>query len=204
MRASAAALALAVLALPAAAAPGDTEPAVARLNHAGYRERMHCTASLVGPQEVVTARHCVDGLAAEDLHVLLGYDRGAYAEHRRVASIHAAADHDIARLCLDDEAAASPLPSSAEPPAPGPVAARGYPASRAHAQDTRRCALTPIPGEPQAVLDCPLEPGMSGAPVVAGDGEAARVIAVVSASGEGRSLVVLLGALPDGGCGAPG
>ena len=202
MRAPAAGLLLAALATPAAAEPAD--PAVARLNHAGYRERMHCTASLIGPREVVTARHCVEGLPAGDLHVLLGYDRGEFAEHRRVASVRAAPDHDIARLCLDAEAGPAPLPSSAEPPGAGPAAARGYPASRAHAQDPRRCVLTPVPGEPRALLDCAMEPGMSGAPVLMGEGEAARVVAVVSASGEGRSLAVLLGALPDGGCEEPG
>ena len=197
-------LALALVAGPAPADPGAVEPAVARLNHAGYRERMHCSASLVGPREVVTARHCVEGLPVGDLHVLLGYDRGGLVEHRRVASVEAAPDRDVARLCLDAEAAAPPLASSAERVAAGPALALGYPASRAHRQVPHPCALSPVPGEPVALLDCPLEPGMSGAPVSVGQGAAARVVGVVSASGEGRSVAVLLGALPEGGCDAQG
>ena len=207
------ALAAALAALGAGAlgaAPGDaasdaaaTVPAVARLNHAGYRERQHCSASLIGPREVVTARHCVEGLAADELHVLLGYDRGGFAEHRRVASVQASEAHDIARLCLDSEPSMTPLAPSAERPAPGPAEVRGYPSSRAHAQGLRACALAPLADQPLAVLDCPLEQGMSGAPVAAGEGAAARVTGVVSATGGGESVVVLLGALPEGGCEPP-
>ena len=198
--------------LSAAAAPpllvggaaADPVAAVARLNHAGYRERMHCSASLIGPREVVTARHCVEGLVAGDLHVLLGYDRGAFARHARVASVDVAPDEDVARLCLDADAPMAPLAASADAPGPGPARALGYPASRAHAQDARACGLVPVAGRRAAMLDCPMEPGMSGAPVSMGEGEDARVVGVVSASGEGRSLAALLGALPAGGCEAQG
>ncbi len=210
------ALAVGLVARPLAAAPGDAAqdaaqdaaptvvaamvPAVARLNRAGYRERRHCTASLIGPREVVTARHCVEGLSAGELHVLLGYDRGGFVENRRVASVASAPDWDIARLCLDEPAAIEPLDSSAARPAAGPAETRGYPRSQAHAQDTETCRLEPLAGRPQAALDCPLEQGMSGAPVSVGEGGEARVIGVASASNASMSLVVLLGALPEGGC----
>lgn len=153
---------------------------------------------------MVTAKHCVEGLPAGDLHVLLGYDRGEFAEHRRVASVEMAPEWDIARLCLDEPAAVAPLTPSAERPGPGPAEARGYPRSRPHAQDLRACRLGPMGGRPQAALDCPAEQGMSGAPVSMGEGEGARVVGVLSASSDVASLVVLLGALPEGGCRAPG
>ena len=200
-------LLVASIAAPPAATARDlpeTVPAVGRLNHAGYRERQHCTVSLIGPREVVTAKHCVEGLPAGDLHVLLGYDRGDFAEHRRVASVETASEWDIARLCLDEPAAVAPLASSAERPGPGPAEARGYPRSRAHAQDLRSCRLGPMNGRPTAALDCPAEQGMSGAPVIVGEGEGARVVGVLSASNDVASLVVLLGALPEGGCDASG
>lgn len=178
-------------------------PAVGRLNHAGYRTRMHCTAALLGAREAVTARHCVEGVEPRELHLVLGYDRGAYAEHRRVASVETAPEADLARLCLDAGAGAAPLPASAERPDEAPAGIRGYPATRAHAQSERACALSLLPGEPLALLDCPLEQGFSGAPVTVGEGEAARVVGVVSASGEGRSLVALLASLPESGCPEP-
>ena len=199
----AAALALGPLAAASQEGPA-TVPAVGRLNHAGYRERQHCTVSLIGPREAVTARHCVEGLPPGDLHVLLGYDRGEFAEHRRVASVEASPDWDIARLCLDAPAAVAPLGSSSDRPAPGEARARGYPRSQAHAQEEKTCHLAPMAGRPQAALDCPLEQGMSGAPVRVGEGEAARVTGVASASNARASLIVLLDALPEGGCDAPG
>ena len=201
-----AALATALTLAPVAAASQEEaiDPAVGRLNHAGYRERQHCTVSLIGPREAVTARHCVEGLPPGDLHVLLGYDRGGFVEHRRVARVEASSDWDVARLCLDAPAAVAPLGASSDRPAAGEARARGYPRSQAHAQDVRTCRLAPIPGRPEAALDCPLEQGMSGAPVSMEEGEAARVVGVASASNASASVIVLLDALPEGGCDAPG
>lgn len=194
-----------LLALPAGAqapeAARDTDPAVGRLNHAGYRTRTHCSAALVGPREAVTALHCVEGVEPAGLHLLLGYDRGEYAEHRRVVSVVASAEADVARLCLDAASAVAPLPASAEPPEQGPATVRGYPRTLAHAQEERDCPLRPIPGQPLAWLGCGLEQGLSGAPVRAGGGDG-PVVGVASASAEWEGLAVLLSALPEGGCGA--
>lgn len=198
----------ALLALVAALAPpaqaqtgaGATEPAVGRLNHAGFRTRTHCSAALVAPREAVTARHCVEGVAADALHLLLGYDRGAYAEHRRVASVVTSAEADVARLCLDAASEIAPLPASAAPPEAGPATVRGYPRTQAHAQEERDCPLRPIPGTSLAWLGCGLEQGLSGAPVRAGG----VVVGVASASAEWEGLAALLSALPEGGCEAPG
>ena len=196
--------ALAVLIVLAAppAARAEVEPAVGRLNHAGYRTRVHCTATLIGPREVVTARHCVEGVEPGDLHVVLGFDRGDYVHHGRVATVSASPDHDIARLCLEDVAPVEPRPAlRAGVPAPGAVEVLGYPASRSQAQTAQACNLTPREGSPEAILDCPLEQGVSGAPVTTDGGDGPRVVAVASASNERLSVVVTLGALPSGGCG---
>ena len=187
----------ALTALPALAqTPEGAHPAIGRLNHAGFRERMHCTVSLVGPREALTAAHCVAGLPPEALHVLLGYDRGEYAEHLRVRSAHLAPGADIARLCLDGASAAPPFAQGAA--APGPVAMIGYPRSRAHRQRRRDCALRASDGT-QARIDCAVEPGMSGAPVLA----QGRVVGVMSATSAETSLAALVAALPPGGCDPP-
>ena len=197
-RAAAAVLAAASLLGAASAEPEPTASAVARLNHAGYNTRQHCSAALIGPLEVLTAKHCVEGLDPTEMHVLLGYDRGDYAEHRRGASAQLAPGQDIARLCLDAAPAMDALPASdGARPEPGDATVRGYPASRAHAQTERRCRLEPMPGRPLALLDCPLEQGMSGAPVTM---EGRGIVGVVSASNTTGSLAVLLDALPEGGC----
>jgi protease YdgD len=186
---------LLLTAAPAGAQPSEgTHPAIGRLNHAGFRTRMHCTVSLVGPREAVTAAHCIDGLAPGSLHVLLGYDRGDFAEHLRVRAVRAA-DADMARLCLEGAALAASLPTGeAGPQARAPpqrVTVIGYPRSRAHQQRRQDCTVLSS-GRTYAWLGCAVEPGMSGAPVLA-DGQ---VVGVMSATAADTSLVVLLSALP--------
>lgn len=199
------ALVLAAALLPAAPAPpaaaqGEAvEPAIGRLNRAGYDRRRHCTAALVAPREAITARHCVEGLPVEELHLLLGYDRGELVEHHRVASVVMSERADVARLCLEAASEIEPLPM-APGAAPSPMAGvLGYPFTRAHAQDLRVCALGPGPDAARVVLDCPLEQGFSGAPVrsPAPDGP---VVAVTSASNATLSVAVRLSALPREGC----
>lgn len=199
-------LTIALQALPAALAqaqsPDEADPAIGRLNHAGFRDRQHCTAALVGPSEALTAKHCVDGLAPGNLHVVLGYDDGAYSEHMRVRALQPAQNADIARLCLEGSSLTEPLPSAAASAGPqgslvGVVAMIGYPRSQAHRQWRQQCAVTAGDGT-LALLDCPAEPGMSGAPVLS----AGRLVGVVSATTAKTSVAVLLAALPPGGCGA--
>lgn len=185
--------ALLVAATPLAA---ETDPAIGRLNHAGHRERVHCTVALVGPSEALTAAHCIDGLPIDALHVVLGYDRGDYAEHLRVRSAEAAEGLDIVRLCLDAPAEAEPLGVG------GPLAAAmeavGYPRSQAHRQRRYACAEIAA-DEREVVVDCVLEPGMSGAPLLA----EGRVGGVVSAGDATHSVAILPAALPEGSCEAP-
>ncbi|MEM7730886.1 MAG: serine protease [Pseudomonadota bacterium] len=180
----------------------EARPAIGRLNYAGFRNRQHCTAALIGPSEVLTAKHCVDGLAPGNLHVVLGYDGGAYSEHMRVRAVQSAQTADIARLCLERSSVAEPLPSVAADAEPqgrlvGLVDLIGYPRSRAHRQQRQRCAVTAEDGT-AARLDCPAEPGMSGAPVLS-DG---RLVGVMSATAAETSVMMLLAALPPGGCDA--
>ena len=180
-------------------AGGGTDAAIGRLNRAGYRERRHCTASLVAPREAVTALHCVEGIPVGELHLLLGYDRGEFAEHHRVASVIASEGADVARLCLAEASAAEPLPSAAAVPEPGPAVVRGYPRTRAHAQEPRACGLVPGDGSALATLDCPLEQGFSGSPVRS-PGPDGPVIGVASASNATMSVAALLTALPERRC----
>ncbi len=199
-------LTIAFQTLPAALAQAqsldEADPAIGRLNHAGFRDRQHCTVALVGPSEALTAKHCVDGLAPGNLHVVLGYDDGAYSEHLRVRALQPARNADIARLCLKGSSLTQPLRSAAagagaalQGSLVGVVAVIGYPRSQAHRQRRQRCAVTAGEGT-LARLDCPAEPGMSGAPVLS----AGRLVGVMSATAAKTSIAVLLAALPPGEC----
>ncbi|WP_299655565.1 serine protease [uncultured Jannaschia sp.] len=182
----------------------EANPAIGRLNYAGFRNRQHCTAALVGPREALTAKHCVDGLAPGNLHVLLGYDGGTYSEHLRVRALQLAPDADIARLCLDRPSSVEPLSSFSKNVGAetqnifGAVTLIGYPRSQAHSQQGRRCAVT-AEDSTLARLDCPAEPGMSGAPVLS----SGHLIGIMSASATETSVAVLVTALPPGRCNEP-
>ncbi|MEM9223333.1 MAG: trypsin-like peptidase domain-containing protein [Pseudomonadota bacterium] len=168
----------------AAAAEAEPNPAVGRLNHAGYSKKRHCTFVAVAPRVALTAAHCVDDLPVDELHLLFGYQRMSFAAKAGVAEVHRLG-RDSAALCLGSEA-------PAWIPIGGPVARNdtvqlvGYGVPRVHLQQSNTCKVwTPVGDE--ILLDCASAPGSSGAPVLDGAGE---VVAVVSRTGRGSSYAV--------------
>lgn len=67
--------------------------AVGRINIAGYRERRQCTGTLVAPNLVLTAAHClVEGQSqhpvdADRVHFLAGLRQGEFLAHGRAACL---------------------------------------------------------------------------------------------------------------------
>ena len=164
--------------------------AVGRLNFAGYRAARHCTAFLVGPQVAATAAHCLDGLRAADLHLLLGYDKGPWREHLRPGAARMAGSSDLALLCLPAPARAASFPwAEAAPQAGERLIVQGYGRPRIHAQTRRDCPVLSA-DEGQVVLDCSVAPGTSGAPVLRQTEAGYEAVAVVSAS-RGRTAVAV-------------
>jgi len=182
--------------------------AVGRLNIAGAR---FCTATLVSDREVLTAAHCLyhprtrAPVPLSELRFVPGHRLDDNAGVRGVA---AAAQppgfvmleaptpddlrSDIALLALD--APVDPLDAPAFATGPlladdAPTTIVSYARDRAQAPSiSEGCPAVGVIAE-LLVVGCEVERGVSGAPVFAGSGAEARLVAVVSA----------MGTLPGGG-----
>nr|WP_226898292.1 trypsin-like serine protease [Mangrovicoccus algicola] len=173
--------------------------AIGRLNRDGYRDRGMCTATLIGPDLVLTAAHCLrDGTGGavrpERLRFLAGWLRGEAAAIARIASVEMAAtgpaatatDRALLRLAAP-VTTIRPLPLAA--PDPGrPARILGYRRDRPHAlSDAGDCALELLPGGTMR-LGCPVTSGNSGGPVLQRGEAGWQVVGIVSAT-DGRETL---------------
>lgn len=167
----------------------SADPAIGRLNHAGFRTRGHCTGFAVDAGALVTAAHCLPDIASDTVHVLLGYEQGALQHHSRApaSAFRTLPERDIAALCKAPQASRG-MTLVQDPPSPGTrVTIRGYGAPNVHVLQETSCALQTVSNSGFVILDCGLPPGASGAPVTVA--ETGGVIGIVSASAPTRTLV---------------
>jgi hypothetical protein len=175
---------------------------VGRLNVAGTR---FCTATLISERVIVTAAHCLfnprsrERVPTDEFRFVAGLRLGETAAVRRVvrAAVHPAfafdglatpegVAADLALLELDrevpgEEAAAF---EPGELRADGaPLAIVSYARDRAQAPSIEEpCGLVSVFAGILA-LDCAVNYGASGAPVLEGEGGERRLVAIVSAMG---------------------
>lgn len=181
--------------------PLIAEEAVGRLNLAGYKHREMCSGTLVAPDKVLTAAHCVisviDGYAKPlgDMVFVADWNGESHkgAAHIAHVDIHPGAfsdarfmiENDLALVTLDQPLDIAPLPIGTGA-LPGPLTLIGYKRSAPHRQ-----AITPYCyGAPDYGLwriACRVEPGQSGGPVL---NEAGEVVAIISAVQEEQALAV--------------
>ena len=179
---------------------------VGRVNVAGIKRRSMCTGTLIAPDLVLTAAHCLthprtgEPFPTGNVHFVAGWHKGESTGHSKAEAlaIHPGWTGAKARRLEDLETdlalirLATPLGEAAalpfgidRPPLPGdPLTLISYRRDRAHAL-TRQgdCPYRSIIGQ-MLVLDCPVTFGASGAPIFLAEAGQQKLVAVLSAMGD--------------------
>jgi protease YdgD len=166
--------------------------------------RSSCTGSVIAPNRVLTAAHCLYNrathrfLQAGSLHFLLGYKGGEYRTHVRVASYLVGSDYnpedakasvraDWAILVLAEDTETTPLRLSQSPSVAGERIMVGgfsqkYPFKMT--ADTE-CQVRGVMANGLILHDCAVMHGISGAPIMKAITETdVQIVGVHVASGQ--------------------
>lgn len=189
---------LPMVAAAATMAPTTTETiqplaAIGRLDFSGFEDRFHCTAVLVAADRALTAAHCMDPPATvANAYFRPGFAIADGAESlglRHWLRVDDDSGSDIAMLCLSPAARTPPMPRAASAARKGEgltIVGYAIPAERGQRHDS--CTVDAINGDGSFVLNCPLRPGQSGAPVLRHTRNGREVVGIVSATSNRQSL----------------
>jgi protease YdgD len=166
--------------------------------------RSSCTGSVIAPDKVLTAAHCLFNRATsrflqpDALHFLLGYKGGEYRSHARVASYVLGPNYkpdEVSKSILSDWAilmlteplskSTTPFNLAESPPVAGERIMVGGFSQRYPFKMTAdtECAVRGVLPTGLMVHDCAVMHGVSGAPLLMGAGQDVKVVGVHVATG---------------------
>jgi protease YdgD len=188
--------------------------AIGQVNIGGYRSTKKCTGTLIEPNVVITAAHCVvdprtgqpfplhnihflagvsgsknlGHATAQCVHVKEGYKSDAAALKRTGRMSVAKLSNDMATIVLKNALPVTPAPLATSLTAkPGlALVHASYPADRRFALSASNCKLLPSDfGAPLWLNDCDTHPASSGGPLLTKVEGSFRLAAIMTATGDG-------------------
>lgn len=179
---------------PALAQANDLDDNIGRVNRAGYNAREMCSGTLIAPDLVLTAAHCVvfaDGRPKQvtDIVFVSGWNGTSHKGTSRAKAVQLHPNawknskldprYDLAVITLHDALSAVPLPLGDA--AQGLATIKGYRGSRPHRLSTETgCGLTQR--ATMIALTCKAEAGQSGGPVLQ-NGKLVGVLSLATPTG---------------------